>query len=182
MPEQLRVLFNLAVFSGLRKGEMLALQWSDIDFENSTVSVTKAAAVVDGKQVCKAPKTKNSRREVSIPRFLTDRLCNLMVEQAKTKESLGAYWKGNNWLFTQSDGSMMSYSTPYATFQDAIDRYNAGKEPADQLPHIPLPRIAPYLSYLADCRASGCPYRVQPLGSCTSFHDHEHLRPRPERE
>ena len=74
MPEQLRVLFNLAVFSGLRKGEMLALQWSDIDFENSTVSVTKAAAVVDGKQVCKAPKTKNSRREVSIPRFLTDRL------------------------------------------------------------------------------------------------------------
>ena len=40
MPEQLRVLFNLAVFSGLRKGEMLALQWSDIDFENSTVSVT----------------------------------------------------------------------------------------------------------------------------------------------
>lgn len=30
------------------------------------------------------------------------------------------------------------YSTPYATFQDAIDRYNAGKEPADQLPHIPF--------------------------------------------
>ena len=138
MPEQLRVLFNLAVFSGLRKGEMLALQWSDIDFENSTVSVTKAATVVDGKQVCKAPKTKNSRREVSIPRFLTDRLCNLMVEQTKTKESLGAYWKGNNWLFTQSDGTMMSYSTPYATFQDAIERYNAGKEPAEKLPHIPF--------------------------------------------
>lgn len=138
MPEQLRVLFNLAVFSGLRKGEMLALQWSDIDFENSTVSVTKAAAVVDGKQVCKAPKTKNSRREVSIPRFLTDRLHSMMVEQTKTKESLGAYWKGSNWLFTQSDGSMMSYSTPYATFQDAIDRYNADKEPADQLPHIPF--------------------------------------------
>ena len=39
---------------------------------------------------------------------------------------------------TQSDGSMMSYSTPYATFQDAIDRYNADKEPADQLPHIPF--------------------------------------------
>lgn len=138
MPEQLRVLFNLAVFSGLRKGEMLALQWSDIDFDNSTVSVTKAAAVVDGKQVCKAPKTKNSRREVSIPRFLTDRLRNMMIEQTRTKESLGAYWKGNNWLFIQSDGSMMSYSTPYATFQDAIDRYNADKEPADQLPHIPF--------------------------------------------
>ena len=33
---------------------------------------------------------------------------------------------------------LLGYSTPYATFQDAIDRYNAGKEPADQLPHIPF--------------------------------------------
>ena len=74
----------------------LAFHYIYIDFENSTVSVTKAATVVDGKQVCKAPKTKNSRREVSIPRFLTDRLHNLMIEQTKTKESLGAYWKGNN--------------------------------------------------------------------------------------
>ena len=148
MPEQLRVLFNLAVFSGLRKGEMLALQWSDINFENSTVSVTKAAAVVDGKQVCKAPKTKNSRREVSIPRFLADRLHYMMVEQTKTKESLSAYWKGNNWLFTQSDGSMMSYSTPYATFQDTIDRYNADREPADQLPHIPFHGLRhPYVKH-----------------------------------
>ena len=65
MPEQLRVLFNLAVFSGLRKGEMLALQWSDIDFENSTVSVTKAAAVVDGKQVCNRKRKTPAERSAS---------------------------------------------------------------------------------------------------------------------
>lgn len=37
-------------------------------------------------------------------------------------------------------------------------------------------------SYSADRCTSGCPYRVQPFGSCTGFHDHEHLRPRPQRE
>lgn len=37
-------------------------------------------------------------------------------------------------------------------------------------------------SYPADRCTSGCPYRVQPFGSCTGFHDHEHLRPRPQRE
>ena len=43
---------------------------------------------------------------------------------------------------------MMSYSTPYATFQDAIDRYNAGKEPADQLPHIPFHGLRhPYVKH-----------------------------------
>lgn len=138
MPEQLRVLFNLAVYSGLRKGELLALQWSDIDFENSSVSVTKAATVVDGKQVCKEPKTKTSRREVTIPLFLTNRLREMKKEQDKTKQALGAYWKGNDWLFTQADGSMMSYSTPYATFQDVLERYNSKKDIEDQLPHIPF--------------------------------------------
>ena len=148
MPEQLRVLFNLAVYSGLRKGELLALQWSDIDFINSTVSVTKAATVVNGKQICKAPKTKTSRREVSIPKFLTERLHNMMVEQSKTKEAMGACWKGNDWLFTKSNGSMMCYSTPYATFQDAIVRYNIGKEPSEQLPHIPFHGLRhPYVKH-----------------------------------
>lgn len=58
IPEQLRVLFNLAIFSGLRKGELLALEWSDVDFKADTISVTKAVSVVAGQQITKAPKTK----------------------------------------------------------------------------------------------------------------------------
>lgn len=94
MSEQLRVLFNLAIYSGLRKGELLALQWPDIDFQNSIIHVTKTATVVNGVQTCKVPKTKTSRREVSIPRFLTDRLYLMKANQEKTKQALGAYWKG----------------------------------------------------------------------------------------
>lgn len=138
MAEQLRVLFNLAIYSGLRKGELLALQWSDIDFQNSIIRVTKTATVVNGVQTCKVPKTKTSRREVSIPRFLTDRLYLMKANQERTKQALGAYWKGNNWLFTQSDGSMMCYSTPYVTFQEAIDRYNTTADAEHLLPHIPF--------------------------------------------
>lgn len=41
-------------------------------------------------------------------------------------------------MFTQSDGSMMSYSTPYVTFQEAIDRYNATADADHLLPHIPF--------------------------------------------
>ena len=62
IPEQIRVLFILAIYAGLRKGELLALEWSDIDFQADTISVTKAVSVVAGQQVTKAPKTKNSRR------------------------------------------------------------------------------------------------------------------------
>ena len=65
LSEQIRVLFHLAIHTGLRKGEILALEFSDIDFEVDTVNVTKAATIVKGKQVCKQPKTKMSVRTIT---------------------------------------------------------------------------------------------------------------------
>ena len=138
VPEQLRVLFNLAIYGGLRKGELLALEWSDIDFENDTVSITKAVSVVAGQQITKEPKTKTSRRTVSIPHFLTMRIKELKRDRLKYRLSLGDYWQGEEWLFIQDNGKQMSYSTPYAAFQDAIGRYNEGKKASKQLPPIPF--------------------------------------------
>ena len=136
--EQLRVLFNLAIYAGLRKGELLALEWSDIDFENDTVTVSKAVSVVAGKQITKEPKTKTSRRTVSIPHFLTQRIKALRRERLKYRLMLGDYWQGGEWLFIQENGRQMGYSTPYSAFQDAITRYNADKPAAQQLPAIPF--------------------------------------------
>lgn len=138
IPEQIRVLFILAIYAGLRKGELLALEWSDIDFDNDTVTVSKAVSVVAGEQITKAPKTKNSRRVVSIPHFLTQRLKALKTARIKYRLQLGEYWQGAEWVFIQDNGKQMSYSTPYSAFQDTIDRYNAGKPVAAQLPAIPF--------------------------------------------
>lgn len=138
VPEQLRVLFNLAIYGGLRKGELLALEWSDVDFENDTVTVSKSVSVVAGQQITKQPKTKTSNRTVSIPHFLTQRIKTMKLERIKYRLSLGDYWRGAEWLFIQDNGKQMNYSTPYAAFQDIIARYNAGKPVAAQLPAIPF--------------------------------------------
>lgn len=138
IPEQIRVLFVLAIYAGLRKGELLALEWSDIDFQADTISVTKSVSVVAGKQTTKAPKTKNSRRTVSIPPFLTQRLKQMKAARSRYRLSLGDYWKGAEWVFIQDNGKQMSYSTPYSAFQDTIARYNTGKPAAQQLPPIPF--------------------------------------------
>ena len=138
IPEQIRVLFNLAIYGGLRKGELLALEWSDIDFDNDTVTVSKAVSVVAGEQITKEPKTKTSRRTVSIPHFLTQRIKAMKHERLKYRLSIGDYWQGAEWLFIQENGKQMSYSTPYSAFQDTITRYNADKKPGTQLPAIPF--------------------------------------------
>lgn len=138
MPEQLRVLFNLAIYGGLRKGELLALEWADIDFGNDTVTVSKAVSMVAGEQITKEPKTKTSRRTVSIPHFLTQRIKALRHERLKYRLSVGDYWQGAEWIFIQDNGKQMSYSTPYSAFQDTIARYNTGKKEDQQLPAIPF--------------------------------------------
>lgn len=136
LPEQLKVLFNLAIYGGLRKGELLALEWPDIDFENSTVSISKSTSVVSGKQIIKEPKTRNSRRVVSIPNWLTQRIRLMKIERTKYRLSIGDYWQGAEWLFIQDNGKQMSYYTPYSAFRDTINRYNIDKKDGQKLPLI----------------------------------------------
>ena len=116
----------------------MGLEWSDIDFNNDQLRVSKAVTIIDGQQICKAPKTKTSNRTVSIPHFLAVRLKNLQSKQRELRLQFGKDWQGDGWIFIQDNGKMMNYSTPYETLQDAIKRYNRGREPADQLPAIPF--------------------------------------------
>ena len=60
-------MFFLELSSGLRRGELLALLWSDLDMRNLAISVTKQVSGRKGELVISAPKTPNSTRIVSIP-------------------------------------------------------------------------------------------------------------------
>jgi integrase len=67
---RLEALFVLALATGMRQGELLGLFWDDIDFdfEQGTVSVRRALAKLrKGGFTLKVPKTKRSRRTISLP-------------------------------------------------------------------------------------------------------------------
>ena len=57
---------NSELATGLRRGELLGLKWTDIDWKNGIIKVRRQVARVDGKIVEAPLKTKNSYREVSI--------------------------------------------------------------------------------------------------------------------
>ena len=66
-------MFYLELISGLRKGELVALQWSDLDIENKTISVSKQAGRNNaGEPDITRPKTENSIRKISIPQDAVD--------------------------------------------------------------------------------------------------------------
>ena len=67
-------LFLLELTTGLRRGELLALQWTDLDVENRTLAVTKQVNRINGELVVSPPKTRNSVRTLALPQQAVDLL------------------------------------------------------------------------------------------------------------
>lgn len=65
--DPLEALYVLAVTTGLRQGEILALRWQDVDIERRTVTVRRTLTEVNGQLAFGEPKTKRGRRAVEIP-------------------------------------------------------------------------------------------------------------------
>ena len=64
---KLTAMFRVLAFTGIRKGELQALEWSDIDFTNNTININKTLALnTDKKVVVQTPKSKSSIRCISI--------------------------------------------------------------------------------------------------------------------
>ena len=60
----LRKLIEVSLSTGLRTGELRALEWKDIDFENKIIHVTGTLTEVTGKLFKDTPKTKSSKRDI----------------------------------------------------------------------------------------------------------------------
>ena len=65
----------LELTTGLRRGELLALRWEDLDVQNRTLSINKSVARQNGKLVISTPKTPNSIRTVLAPRRYSKTSC-----------------------------------------------------------------------------------------------------------
>ena len=145
---QFQVLFSLAIFGGFRRGELVALKWSDIDFENKTVTICKAFAKTKTKgQLLKSPKTVSGNRTVVLPSNCFDLLSKWKTEQRRLALVLGSKWEGkrgkdfdDNFIFIQIDSGLpMNLDTPYHKFKEVIERYNSSCEnEEDKLPEIRL--------------------------------------------
>ena len=72
-----RDFFYTELTTGLRRGELLALLWTDLDVENMTISVSKQVNRINGELVVSQPKTPNSIRKLAIPQ----RAVELLVEE-----------------------------------------------------------------------------------------------------
>ena len=106
-------LIPVAIATGMRRGEMLALTWGDIDFEHKTITITKSLSYDDrdgtGKKYrVETPKTATSKRTISLPDFAVEALQAHQAVQLNKRLAAPA-WVHPELVFTNSSGGYYWY-------------------------------------------------------------------------
>ncbi|MBT9132390.1 MAG: putative prophage phiRv2 integrase [Firmicutes bacterium] len=115
----------IAIMTGARLGEIMGLEWQDIDFEKQVIEIRQASQYLSGKGIfTKAPKTEKSKRKVAVNNFLLSVLAQYQYDQ----QEKGFLCRGNNRLFVTWDGKPMFPETVSKWFREFLRR--------KKLPHL----------------------------------------------
>ena len=98
-----------ALFTGVRRGELLALRWSDLDAPEKHLCVRRSIEETKGSLRLKVPKTRTSTREVSLPEIVVEALREHRKRQLEQRFALGLGKLSHDaLLFPKLDGTMQS--------------------------------------------------------------------------
>ena len=107
-----KVAIILTVFTGVRLGELMGLEWQDVYFKNGIISINRSSQyLADMGVFTKVPKTESSIREIAIPEFIVSLLEEYKLWYEEQKSVYGELWTDSDRLFVQSDGKPMHPST-----------------------------------------------------------------------
>ncbi|MEV9641724.1 site-specific integrase [Mammaliicoccus sciuri] len=109
-----RAMFTLALAAGMRRGELLGLQWHDIDFDNNQITIHTTIVLTKGGPHIKRTKTRSSKRTVTLPLSMMEELRTYQKHHKNTREDSGERWIETeyDWVFCQSNGAHMYPSSP----------------------------------------------------------------------
>ncbi|APX72450.1 site-specific integrase [Companilactobacillus allii] len=120
-------MFRLLFFSGMRKGELLALQINDIDFDNKTLTINKTVSRgIDNKPIISTPKTKTSVRTIGLDSQTCSVLKKWLKELRKEMFVLGYNIDSSNdqLLFPNTYNELLSLTKINKWLQVIINTYN----------------------------------------------------------
>lgn len=101
---EMELVIDMELCLGLRRGELLGLQWSDIDWENNQIHVIRNRVIVDGKAIVKEPKTQSSIRVLDVPAALMKKLRLHKGKCIENRMRLGWNYIVTDYIIVHPDG------------------------------------------------------------------------------
>ncbi|MBC3841828.1 site-specific integrase [Streptacidiphilus sp. 4-A2] len=119
----LSALFELALRTGLRKGELLGLRWEDLDLTGGTASIRRTLQRTNSGGLTALPtKTQSSERRIALPTECLHSLEQHRDRQAREREAAGTSWRASGYVFTRPDGSPIEGATLTRHFNALLRR------------------------------------------------------------
>jgi integrase len=103
--DKLGALYMLAVHTGMRQGELLALKWQDVDLENAKLSVRRTLTMSNGRILLGELKTKKSRRTIRLTDAAIQALHEHLARQLEGMERLGDAYRDEGLIFASQVGT-----------------------------------------------------------------------------
>lgn len=122
---------HVGALLGLRRSEIIGLNWSDVDFEENYIYIRRSAREVtvrrpDGSSstslVLNDPKTMHSRRKLVMNQVLTDALKRQQTRQKKAKLAAGSAWTETGAVFTTSIGTRLYPSNVHKRYKKLTEK------------------------------------------------------------
>lgn len=125
-PRMWRLFCLGAMIGGFRRGELLALQWQDVNFEENTITIDESISLTrKGEAVIKKPKTESSIRTVDMPTWYMRELKEWYREWVRGKLKVGDKWLGGDkqYVFHAGFGKPIYHSQPSHWWKKFVQRH-----------------------------------------------------------
>jgi integrase len=106
--DRLGAFYTVAIAIGLRPSEALGLGWADVDLKAGTVKVRRTLDRQDGRYVFNEPKSRTSRRTLSLPAVCVEALKAHRKRQLEERLAAGEEWEDWDLVFTTPLGQPLS--------------------------------------------------------------------------
>jgi integrase len=108
--DRLVVLYVLALNTGMRQGELLALKWNDVDLESGLLCVRRTLTRTGGSYAFGEPKTKKSRRSIRLTSGAAEALRRHLSSQLEEMERVGSLYQPGGLAFATETGTIINLS------------------------------------------------------------------------
>lgn len=105
--DTLAALWRLAVSTGMRRGELLALRWGDVDVDRGELSVRRTITRGQNGLTTGEPKTAKGKRSISLPASCVTALKKHRISQTRVRLNLGPVWQDNDLVFERGNGDVL---------------------------------------------------------------------------
>ena len=113
-PLKYRVCIILAVYSGFRRGEIMGLEWKDVDFNDNIISVRRTSNYTKANgYYTDTTKTRKSQRSLKFPEMVMNLLKELKADQERQAKLMGSKWIDSDRLFIKDNGEPLFCGMPY---------------------------------------------------------------------